>query len=201
MTLSHVFACPPDCAKSAGIKTRGGQTIHRTVCFSALQIPTAVRRWRDSVFAHWLSNGADCELYSQGRPLPSFSTIHRMLEIPFGNRAATLRFTLRSFGRDKNPGRANHPPDGLLIRPSNPCHYAQMEGFGFDPIAHFCLSSGLRKKCRDQNPGRANHPPDGLLFRPSNPYHYTDQERVSRWDTLSWCRWRDLNPQAFAGGF
>ena len=29
----------------------------------------------------------------------------------------------------------------------------QMEGFGFDPIAHFYLSSGLRKKCRDQNPG------------------------------------------------
>ena len=29
-----------------------------------------------------------------------------------------------------------------------------MEGFGFDPIARFCLSSRLRKKCRDQNTGR-----------------------------------------------
>ena len=29
LTLSHVFACPPNCAKSAGIKSRGGQTIHR----------------------------------------------------------------------------------------------------------------------------------------------------------------------------
>ena len=29
----------------------------------------------------------------------------------------------------------------------------QKEGFGFDPITHFCLSSGLRKKRRDQNPG------------------------------------------------
>ncbi|MCR5808163.1 MAG: hypothetical protein K6G56_01220, partial [Clostridiales bacterium] len=56
------------------------------------------------VFAHWLSDGADCKRCSQGRPLPYFSTIHRMLEIPCGNRAATLHSMLRSFGRDKNPG-------------------------------------------------------------------------------------------------
>lgn len=33
--------------------------------------------------------GADCSLRSQGRPFFAFSTIHRMLEIPFGNRMRT----------------------------------------------------------------------------------------------------------------
>ena len=32
LTLSHVFACRPDCAKSAGIKTRGGEK--QRCCFS-----------------------------------------------------------------------------------------------------------------------------------------------------------------------
>ena len=38
----------------------------------------------------------------------------------------------------------------------------QMEGFGFDPIAHFCLPSRLRKKRGDQNTGRRKATP--LLF-------------------------------------
>jgi len=31
LTLLHVFACSPNFAKSAGIKSRGGKTIHRIV--------------------------------------------------------------------------------------------------------------------------------------------------------------------------
>ena len=109
----------------------------------ALRISSAECRWRDSVFAHWLSDGADCKRCSQGRPLPYFSTIHRMLEIPCGNRAATLSSGLRKKCRDQNTGRqkatlllfaspfeslesnqGKHPRLGVFP-------LVQMEGFGF----------------------------------------------------------------------
>ncbi len=75
-----------------------------------------------------------------------------ILKIPFSQDKFTT--PARSFQSRRNSICRPHDggkEDGLVC--------VQMEGFGFDPIAHFCLFSELRKKCRDQNPGRANAPP------------------------------------------
>ena len=93
----------------------------------------------------------------------------------------------------KNTGRANHPQDGLLFRPSNLFHtycqtqippmwaallLAEEERFGFSVIMRLAACAPHCALAPQKNTGRANHPQDGLLFRPSNLFHTYCQTQI-----------------------
>ncbi len=146
-----------DCGRR---RSPGRQTVHWTLCFSALRIPPF-----------------QCK--NKGHRFGALCFWRREWDSPL--RLPRLRSALRDSGRRRSPGQANRPPDALLFHPSNPFHpNAKTKGTVFGALcfggesgilrfASRRLRSALRDCGRRRSPGQANRPPDALLFCPSNP--------------------------------
>ena len=123
---------------------------------------------------------------TDGRPLPYFSAIHRMPEISFGNRAATLFSELRKKSRDQNtglgPGRAVRfalkAARLAPLRPSTGCPQFPLEigarpfesrrsepteeRFGFCTLALAACVPRCAASAVTKTRGGENHSPDGF---------------------------------------